>query len=214
MDNLYDTEFNKEGWYEYLKDSYDSPGHLMYKKMRLVLGTITGGRAILDFGCGQGELLRREMDRFDRVVGIDVSEKALELTRKNLKDSPKAELYLYEDSMPSMDGGFDWVTCLDVLEHLEDPVRVLRELHGLMSPGGRLIVAVPNWYDIINSKLLGRNKYHIQTHTPWGWMAMLKKAGFAVTSVRAVDFPVIGSDLLARLLYFFGMCIFILAEKR
>lgn len=35
MKTLYDTEFDKEGWYGYLKDSYGSPGHLMYKKMRL-----------------------------------------------------------------------------------------------------------------------------------------------------------------------------------
>jgi len=213
MNNLYDTEFDKQGWYDYLKDSYDNPRHLMYKKMRLVTGTIKGARALLDFGCGQGELLRRVKDRFDRVAGVDVSEKALELTRNNLKDSPKAELYRYESSMPSMDGGFDWVTCLDVLEHLEDPERVLRELFSLTATGGRLIVTVPNWYDIIKVRVLRTNPFHLHAHTPWGWAAMLERAGFRMTDIRAVGFPLIGSDFLARRLYFLGMCIFLTAQK-
>ena len=68
-----------------------------------------------------------------------------------------------------------WVTCLDVLEHLPNPIKILREIYVLMANNGNLIVTVPNWYDIINSKLLKRNKYHLHAHTLWVRMTMLKK---------------------------------------
>jgi 2-polyprenyl-3-methyl-5-hydroxy-6-metoxy-1,4-benzoquinol methylase len=199
--------------YDELDKAYSDPGHLMFKKMRLVTGAVTGGRALLDFGCGQGELLRRLVDRFDRVTGVDVTDKALELSRERLAGSTKASLYKYEDHMPGMEGGFDWVTCLDVLEHVKDPGTVLNELNGLMARGGGLIVTVPNWYDIIYSRVLGLNRYHLHAHTPWGWARIIRGAGFEVTHIRAVDFPVISSELLASGLYFLGMCILIRAVK-
>ncbi len=103
--------------------------------------------------------------------------------------------------MPDVPGGFDWVACLDVFwSTCRTPAAVLAELYALMAPGGRMVVTVPNWYDIINAKILGRNKFHLHAHTPWGWMAILKKAGFTVESCRAVSFPVIKSDFLAAVL--------------
>jgi len=207
---MHRQEFDR---YEELDKAYSDTGHLMYKKMRLVTGTITGGRALLDFGCGQGELLGREIGLFERVVGVDVSDNALEFTREKLGGSPKAELYRYESGMPSMEGGFDWVTCLDVLEHLEDPERAVREIFALTAPGGRIIVTVPNWYDIIKVRVLRMSPFHLHAHTPWGWAAMLERAGFRMTGIRAVGFPVVGSDILARRLYFLGMCIFLTAQK-
>ena len=201
-------EFDK---YKELHEAYASPGHLMYKKMRMVTDTIGGGRALLDFGCGEGEFLSRMAGKFDRLAGIDATDEAVRTTNKRLGD--KADIYKYDGGMPDIPGGFDWVACLDVLEHLPNPSAVLAELYALMAPGGRMVVTVPNWYDIINAKILGRNKFHLQTHTPWGWMAILKDAGFTVESCRAVSFPVIKSDFLARRLYFLGMCIMIRAKK-
>ncbi len=185
----------------------------MYKKMRLVSEVISGGSAILDFGCGEGELLARVASRFVSMVGFDASDEALALTRKKLFGNAGLSLHKYGDVMPPVKGPFDWITCLDVLEHLQNPDFVLNELYGLMTVGGSLVVTVPNWYDIINSKLLGRNKFHVQAHFSWQWIGLIKKAGFEVTFCRAVDFPVIHSKFLACHLSTFGMCIFILAKK-
>lgn len=197
--------------YEALDRAYSDPNHLMFKKMTIVTGMIRGGESILDFGCGNGELLSRVGARFRRVVGVDATEASVEITRQRLAGHPKAVIYKYNREMPAFEGGFDYVTCIDVLEHLEEPGKALREIKKLMVPSGRLIVSVPNWYDIIVSRILKLNKYHLHAHSPWGWTGILKKAGFKITGCRAAGFPLINSDLLARKAYGLGMCIIISA---
>lgn len=197
--------------YEVLDQAYSDPDHLMFKKMAIVTGMIHGGETILDFGCGNGELLSRVGRKFRRVVGVDATEASVEITRRRLAGHPKAVIYKYSGEMPVEKGRFDYVTCMDVLEHLEEPEKALREIKRLMPPGGRLIVSVPNWYDFIYSKVLRLNAYHLHAHTPWGWARILKKAGFKTTGCRAAGFPLVNSDLLARKVYGLGMCIIISA---
>ena len=72
-------EFDK---YKELQEAYANPGHLMYKKMRMVTETIGGGRALLDFGCGEGEFLSRMAGKFDRLAGIDVTDEAVRRQQK------------------------------------------------------------------------------------------------------------------------------------
>lgn len=197
--------------YEVLDQAYSDPNHLMFKKMAIVTGMIVGGEAILDYGCGNGELLSRVGRRFRRVVGVDATDASVERTCKRLEGNRNAAIYKYDGEMPKVKGGFDYVTCLDVLEHLEEPGNILKEIKNLMAPGGRLIVSVPNWYDFIVSRILRLNKYHLHAHTPWGWMKILKNAGFKTTGCRAAGFPLVNSDLLARKVYGLGMCIIISA---
>jgi 2-polyprenyl-3-methyl-5-hydroxy-6-metoxy-1,4-benzoquinol methylase len=109
---------------------------------------------------------------------------------------------------------FDVCLCLDVLEHVRDLFPLLQEIHRILRPGAEVIVTVPNWYDIIISGILRRNPLHINTFTPWRWMRRLKQAGFKIKYCRAVDFPILKSDLLARKIYFLGMCVLIVAVRQ
>lgn len=102
-----------------------------------------GGRRILDVGCGAGPLLAALRDRGAIVTGVDPSAKMLELARQRLGEG--AALHragLGGGPLPFSDGAFDdAIVCL-VLHYLEDWKAPLTELQRVLTPGGRLIVAV------------------------------------------------------------------------
>ncbi|GAB4245701.1 MAG: hypothetical protein OHK005_11220 [Candidatus Methylacidiphilales bacterium] len=109
------------------------------------LGNPTGLR-ILDAGCGTGRMARELAARGAKVVGVDFSDKTIDLARKL---SPDGLIEYREGTVFDLpvDGPFDAIVCTGVLSvacHSEDDVcRVLRVFHGAMSPGGRLIVMEP-----------------------------------------------------------------------
>jgi 2-polyprenyl-3-methyl-5-hydroxy-6-metoxy-1,4-benzoquinol methylase len=49
-----------------------------------------------------------------------------------------------EGALPYRTSTFDWATCLEVIEHVEDPLQLLREIHRVLQPAGRLIMTTPN----------------------------------------------------------------------
>ena len=102
-----------------------------------------GGALAVDVGCGTGEVVRRLNGLpFDLVVGTDSSEYALSLARKE-SDQPLPLVVSEAGGLPLPTGAASCVTMLDVLEHLDDDVGALRELAGLVEPGGAIVVAVP-----------------------------------------------------------------------
>ena len=94
---------------------------------------------ILDAGCGTGAGLDN-LERFGAPCGIDSSADALEFCRVR----GKGRLVRTTLGKPGLrDGGFDLITMLDVLEHVDDDARVLASLFRLLRPGGSLILTVP-----------------------------------------------------------------------
>ncbi|MDH4316977.1 MAG: class I SAM-dependent methyltransferase [Desulfobulbaceae bacterium] len=99
------------------------------------------GESLLDMPCGDGTLTAMMASRFKRVVGVDASCKHLALARSHL---PSAELHeaLIEDFVS--EEKFDTITMINILEHVVDPVLVLRKAADLLSENGVLLVHVPN----------------------------------------------------------------------
>ncbi|MDR2186451.1 MAG: class I SAM-dependent methyltransferase [Azonexus sp.] len=99
------------------------------------------GESLLDMPCGDGSLTAALAKRFKRVVGVDASSKHLELARQNL---PGAELHEALIEEFETDERFDTITMLNILEHVVDPVEVLRKASSLLGEQGVMIVHVPN----------------------------------------------------------------------
>ena len=98
--------------------------------------------AVLDVGCGSGGVgpgLRRA--GATRLTGIEVVAEQAELARALYDEVFAAPV---EQALEQLDGRFDTILCLDVLEHLVDPERVLRDLRRVAGPGARLQVSLPN----------------------------------------------------------------------
>lgn len=98
-----------------------------------------GALRILDVGCGTGGNLSM-LERFGAVDGVDSAAAAVAhcLTRGFTRiTQARAE------ALPHADGTYDLVTALDVVEHFDDDVAALREIHRVLRPGGTALVFVP-----------------------------------------------------------------------
>jgi len=102
----------------------------------------TGAEKILDAGCGEGFVVSYLLQGNDRlaITGIDCSPQAIEMARQMVP----GVLFDVGDlrEMPYGDDSFDLVMCLEVLEHLPDPHKGLRELRRVTS--AHCLVSVPH----------------------------------------------------------------------
>jgi SAM-dependent methyltransferase len=98
-----------------------------------------GALRLLDVG-GACSLISREMTRYGDVTVVEPDAETADFARRELGlDVRKGSL---PDQMP-VEGPFDVITLLDVLEHIEDDSAALRAVIELLCPGGLLLVTVP-----------------------------------------------------------------------
>ncbi|MDO8539567.1 MAG: class I SAM-dependent methyltransferase [Opitutaceae bacterium] len=95
---------------------------------------------LLDCGAGTGRFAK-EMEAQCRVLVLDDHEESLRILRTRFH--PDQILSLAGDRVPLPDESLEYVTALDVLEHVPDDAAVVRGFHRLLKPGGLAIVTVP-----------------------------------------------------------------------
>ena len=147
---------------------------------------------LLDAGCGSGieaVNLQRLVPGL-RISGIDVSSVALSAA---VARPDRGSALFYQASLerlPFGDGVFDYVASHEVIEHVEDPGLVLRELCRVLKPGGVCVIATPNgaslWIEHLRQRvmrLFGRRGAPVgadHTRPSSFWRRELNQAGFAV----------------------------------
>lgn len=106
------------------------------------------GLDTLDLGCGQGWFSRQLAERGARVTGIDWSEKQIEHARRHEAEAPRGIRYEVLDAT-HLDrrfaaGSFDVITaCMSIMD-MTEPGKVLAAARGVLRPGGRIVMSVPN----------------------------------------------------------------------
>jgi 2-polyprenyl-3-methyl-5-hydroxy-6-metoxy-1,4-benzoquinol methylase len=99
---------------------------------------------VLDVGCGNGVISRSLGQKGFKVKGIDISDKTIEKAR-SLNNLPNVSFDVVSAEKLIADGHrYHAVICSEVLEHLNDPGKLLHTLHQSLHPDGILIVTVPN----------------------------------------------------------------------
>lgn len=101
------------------------------------------GKRLLDLGCGVGIVCRAMAKKMDQVVGVDgSSKKILQAKRLTKNDNVTYVHSLFDDFVPNKI--FDTIVLTNVLEHIQEPVDLLRRAWSWLKPGGIVIATVPN----------------------------------------------------------------------
>jgi SAM-dependent methyltransferase len=129
--------------------------------------------AILEIGCSGGPLMQRlRKQGYTDVTGIDVSTSAIELAKA--RGVPHVSV-MDGAALEFNNARFDLVIASDVLEHIEDEGKALREWARVLRPGGRLMVFVPAhsylWseHDVVN--------HHFRRYSRTGLVEAISRAG-------------------------------------
>lgn len=107
----------------------------------MYLNDLKPGR-LLEVGCGSGKFLNQMRSKGWLVEGVDLDSQAIEAARANYG----VNVYngrIEEMNYPS--DSFDAVTMNHVIEHVHDPIALLRECHRILKPGGYLVIVTPNF---------------------------------------------------------------------
>ncbi|MBT3820496.1 MAG: class I SAM-dependent methyltransferase [Nitrospinaceae bacterium] len=147
---------------------------------------------ILDFGCGEGYMMNYlNKNRRRHMMGVEPSMAA----------SAQAKLLGFdvqggiESFPPENMNFFDAIVLFQVLEHLMDPKKFLREFSRLLVPDGKLIICCPN----VNSQLRNTFKnswinwhmpFHLWHFSPETLVSFMESEGWAVSHVETVTPPV------------------------
>lgn len=178
------------------------------------------GMAYLDLGCGAGGVMQSVVERFApaRAVGVDGTQEAVDIAAGRGLDAR------YADLRKPLELPFapDTVTCLDVLEHLEDPVLALKHLREASSDDVVLVVTVPampslhSAWDDLCGHYRRYTRASIQEHLrAGGWRVERCRYAFSycvppawlqrrvLKTVQEVEFPPV-SPLVNRLMTWAG----------
>ncbi len=120
-----------------------NPARLGYVRARLPLQ----GARVLDVGCGGGLLSEALAKAGADVVAIDLAPELVKVARLHGLESGVDVDYRVqpvESLADEQPGGFDAVTCMEMLEHVPDPAAILAACARALRPGGRLFVSTLN----------------------------------------------------------------------
>ncbi len=141
---------------------------------RVIVDRDLRGKA-LDFGAGAGQLTREllAMDRFAQVSAADIMPAPPEF-------AGKIEWIQQDLNLPleNHDAAFDVVISAEVIEHLENPRSMMRDLYRLVRPGGTVIVTTPNnesWRALLALLFRGHFVSFGDTAYPAHIVALLRK---------------------------------------
>lgn len=123
------------------KDKRESLGYYE-EKIRFILEEVGENKTVLDVGCHDGFIGEMLLKKKNKVFGVDIVKKSLEIARQRglivkLIDVERERLPFPEDY-------FDVVILGDILEHVFDTDRLLKQCKRVLKGGGKLFVTTPN----------------------------------------------------------------------
>jgi SAM-dependent methyltransferase len=177
------------------------------KRVRTIFEWIqpTDDKVILDCACGRGFYLNmiRAVSKC-KLVGLELDPEVILKAKRNIGHLPNITLgraNIYHQPYPS--AKFDGVILSEILEHIDDDVRGLKEVFRVLKPGGVVAITVPNanypfWWDPINKTLesvfhthigsgplAGIWANHVRLYTSQQLRKAVLDAGFIVEEERA-----------------------------
>lgn len=101
------------------------------------------GTSCLELGCADGEGTKLLIDHFERIVAVDGSKKLIDRAKKEILNLKVSFIHSYFETL-QLQESFDTVLLLHILEHVDDPVGILKQAKKFVRKGGKIILDVPN----------------------------------------------------------------------
>jgi 2-polyprenyl-3-methyl-5-hydroxy-6-metoxy-1,4-benzoquinol methylase len=176
-------------------------------RVRNARSAIHTGATVLHVGCGDGYLDPFLCSRYALTVGVDIN--FPDLRSATISNGDQRVSYILIDGfvLPFESESFDEIVSIDVLEHAEDDVALVREMGRVLKQGGHLTMTVPNadypfTFDPLNALL----ELLVGRHLPFGMWGfghrrlykvqslreLLGDAGLAVREVTRMSFWLVG----------------------
>lgn len=198
---------------------------------------VPAGKRVLDIGAGAGAFSQRLVDSGYRVTALDIdAEKWLP------RDIPFLQVNVDTDFTGSIGDPFDAACCLEVIEHVENPWNLLRQILAALQPGGRLILSTPNVTSFLSRLIFLRTGRfhqfgdtdlaygHVSPITAWELSLIARRVGWRILEIHPGGYlPVIdltsrrpkalAHNVLRSLVYWLarehkrGWCLFFVLEK-
>lgn len=146
---------------------------------------------ILDVGFGSGGIAIAFNQAGAISYGVDINPELKVIAEKNvLKNNAKADLKIYDGvNLPFSDNFFDYIVSFSVLEHVENPEKLLNDMLRVLKPNGRILLTLPNKY------------YPKETHTLAYFVSYMPK-GMASAYLRILKRSPLEHDNLHFYSYF------------
>jgi SAM-dependent methyltransferase len=172
-----------------------------------LLSPLFKNKRVLDIGCSTGDYLLRFPDN---AIGIDLSRPNLAACRRKELNVLRADL---NSTLPFIESSFDVAFCTHVLEHVESPLNLLREVNRILCDKGKLVLSVPIETTlvrvILNDDYFKKHPSHLYSFTMPCLIRLLDSTGFI--DVKVIwDFPLMRRFKLLwllRLAQFLPNCI-------
>jgi 2-polyprenyl-3-methyl-5-hydroxy-6-metoxy-1,4-benzoquinol methylase len=169
------------------------------------VAAVPGGSDVLDIGAADGSVARMLTQVGCRVWGVEYDPEAAELAKQWCEDVVVGDLDVL-DLKGALGRSFDVILFLDILEHLKDPLLVLRNALELLSERGYVVISLPNVaHASMRAQLLsGHFSYtptglldatHLRFFDPTSVRQFLRDAGLVILDEARVTFPIDGTEI-------------------
>lgn len=147
---------------------------------------------IVELGTGEGQLIKIIRKQFpkSKICGSDISEEIIKEAARNLKG--KNIILSTEDihKLSYKSKSFDLIICCEVLEHVDNPKKALKEIKRVSR--GKVLLSVPLeplWraLNITRGKYLeslGNTPGHLNHYMPWQFDKLINESGFKIISKK------------------------------
>ena len=127
-------------------------------------------KVILDAGCGEGYGSNLLAEVATKVIGVDISQEAIRHAREKYSRENLHYYVMDAVNMDFADNTFDVIISFQVIEHLNNPLKFLKEIKRILKKGGWAIISTPN-KSLHKGKSIG--KYHVKEYRYHEFMDLL-----------------------------------------
>lgn len=191
MSKIADTDDWNTNWTAQERIAKSNPAQNFRHRLICFLVDKLEPKDCLDIGCGSGDLLARMREKREEILllGLEGSKVGTQLTQQKVPSALVWNVDLSADtqSWPSEVRGIsaECAVLSEVLEHVDDPVGLLKKCYSLLSNNGFVIVTVPGGPRTAFDKAIGHRRHYTRSTLK----QLLVDAGFRDVKVSAPGFP-------------------------